>query len=131
MRRGADGLWRPQSQPRQAFGIGYKGAMTTDRVSPEQCRTMVEVREGVDALDRAILELIAERFGYMRAAARIKQRREAVRDEERKAQVLANVNALAAKKGIPAAVVEDVYERLIEGSIAYELDRFDTLRAIT
>jgi isochorismate pyruvate lyase len=105
--------------------------MTTDRVSPEQCRTMVEVREGVDALDRAILELIAERFGYMRAAARIKQRREAVRDEERKAQVLANVNALAAKKGIPAAVVEDVYERLIEGSIAYELDRFDTLRAIT
>ena len=105
--------------------------MTSDRVSPARCRNMAEVRAGVDALDRLIVALIAERFGYMDAAARIKQTREAVRDEARKAQVLGNVKALAVEKGIPAAIIEEVYERLVEGSIAYELDRFDSARAIT
>ena len=41
------------------------------RVSPEACQTMAEVRVGVDALDRALVTLIAERQRYMDAAARI------------------------------------------------------------
>ncbi|WP_228009084.1 hypothetical protein [Cyanobium sp. LEGE 06113] len=36
---------------------------------PEACTTMAEVREGVDALDRELVALLATRFGYMRAAA--------------------------------------------------------------
>ena len=38
---------------------------------PEDCSTMPEVREGVDATDRELVALLARRFGYMRAAARI------------------------------------------------------------
>jgi isochorismate pyruvate lyase len=90
---------------------------------------MAEVRAGVDALDAKIVALIAERFGYMDAAARIKPQRAAVRDEERKAEVLAHVRSLAEAAGIPAQVVADAYDRLIEGSIAYEFERFDALRA--
>ncbi|HEX8583476.1 MAG TPA: chorismate mutase, partial [Allosphingosinicella sp.] len=52
--------------------------MTRDRVKPADCRTMAEVRAGVDALDAKIVALIAERFGYMDAAARIKPERAAV-----------------------------------------------------
>ncbi|MGB3712122.1 MAG: chorismate mutase, partial [Erythrobacter sp.] len=48
---------------------------------PDDCKTMAEVREGVDATDRELVALLARRFGYMRAAARIKPDREAVRDE--------------------------------------------------
>ena len=47
-------------------------------IEPELCRTMKEVRQGVDTVDAALVELLAQRFGYMRAAARIKQDREAV-----------------------------------------------------
>ena len=90
---------------------------------------MAQVRQGVDWVDRAVLVLLAERFGYMEAAARIKEERSAVRDEARKAEVLRNVRQLAAEHGVPAAVVAEVYERLIEDSIAYELERFDALRA--
>ena len=99
--------------------------MTSERVDPAECRTMAEVRQGVDALDAQIVALIGERFGYMDAAARIKPEREAVRDEARKAQVLANVAAHAAKAGVPAGIAADLYERLVEASIAYEFDRFD------
>ena len=103
--------------------------MTRERVKPADCRTMAEVRAGVDALDGQIVALIAERFGYMDAAARIKPARDAVRDEDRKAQVLAHVRSLAEEEGIPAQVVAEAYDRLIEGSIAYEFERFDALRA--
>ena len=41
------------------------------RVPPEACSTMAEVRQGVDALDRALVVLMAERQRYMDAAARI------------------------------------------------------------
>lgn len=103
--------------------------MPAQRIEPADCRTMAEVRRGVDALDREIGALIAERFRYMDAAARIKPDREAVRDEMRKAEVIANVRRHAADGGVPLPVIEAVYEALVEGSIAYEFDRFDALRA--
>ena len=101
---------------------------TTDRVKPADCRTMAEVRHGIDRLDEQIVALIGERFRYMDAAARIKPTREAVRDEARKAEVLANVARHAAAAAVPAAVAADLYERLIEASIAYEFDEYDALR---
>jgi isochorismate pyruvate lyase len=99
--------------------------MTSDRVIPAECRTMAEVRQGVDALDREIVALLGERFRYMDAAARIKPVREAVRDEARKAEVIANVAAHAAAAGVPGHVAASLYEQLVEASIAYEFDRFD------
>jgi isochorismate pyruvate lyase len=50
---------------------------------PDDCETMAQVRAGVDDLDARLVDLLAERFGYMRAAARIKPDRAAVRDEAR------------------------------------------------
>lgn len=96
---------------------------------PGDCTTMAEVRAGVDATDRALMDLLDRRFGYMRAAARIKTDRAVVRDEARKAQVIANVRADAAARGIPADALADIWERLVEASIAYELVEWDRIRA--
>ncbi len=95
---------------------------------PEDCETMIDVREGVDATDRALVELLDRRFGYMRAAARIKQTRASVRDEERKASVIRAAVADAERRGIPGDVVADIWERLVEGSIAYEFVEWDNVR---
>jgi isochorismate pyruvate lyase len=95
---------------------------------PEACETMIEVREGVDALDRELVALLAKRFGYMRAAARIKPSRDAVRDEARKTSVIAAAVAEAETHGIPADVIADIWERLVEGSIAYEFGEWDRTR---
>src|SRR3712207_2994714 len=102
--------------------------MASDRVAPGECRTMAEVRHGVDRLDEAIVALLAERFRYMEAAARIKPAREMVRDEWRKADVLAKVGAAAATAGAPVDRVAALYEALVESSIAFEFDRFDATR---
>ncbi|MFN3864381.1 MAG: chorismate mutase [Erythrobacter sp.] len=92
---------------------------------PDDCQTMAEVRAGVDALDRELVALLAKRFGYMRAAARIKPTRDAVRDEVRKASVIAAAVAEAEGLGVPGHVVADIWERLVEGSIAYEFAEWD------
>lgn len=96
--------------------------------APQDCTTMAEVRAGVDATDRELVGLLARRFGYMDAAARIKHDRGAVRDEARKAQVIANARAAAEAAGLPNDAVADLWERLVEASIAYELRAFDRLK---
>ena len=94
-------------------------------IEPEACTTMSQVRAGVDDLDRRIVALIARRFGYMDAAARIKPDRGAVRDEQRKAAVKANIDAEAERLTVDRALMARIYEDLIETSIAHEFVRFD------
>ncbi len=86
---------------------------------------MLDVRAGVDATDRTLVALLARRFRYMDAAARIKPDRSAVRDEARKAQVIANAAASARAAGLPDGLAEILWEALVEASIAYEFDAFD------
>lgn len=97
-------------------------------LAPDQCITMAEVRAGVDALDRQLVELLAIRFGYMRAAARIKPERQQVRDEARKAQVIAQARSAAEALGLPGEPIAGLWNDLVEASIAYELDHWDGRR---
>lgn len=111
-------------------GSGAKSPpMQSPNIQPAECRTMTEVRDGIDRIDAQVVALIAERFRYMDAAARIKQDRNVVRDEARKQQVLDNVGRHAKAAGLPDGLLPNLYEMLIEASIAYELDRFDSMRA--
>lgn len=103
--------------------------MTEHRIAPANCANMEHVRAGVDALDRALATLIAERFRYMDAAARIKSTRDAVRDEARKAEVIARARANAEREGFPGEVAAALWEQLVEASIAYEFERWDESRA--
>ena len=96
--------------------------------SPEACRTMAEVRQGVDSLDRALVELLAQRQRYMDAAARIKPNREVVRDEARIEQVVANVKTEATRAGLSHAIAEPVWRLLIERCIAHEFETWDLTR---
>lgn len=98
-------------------------------MNPDDCSTMMEVRAGVDALDAELVALLARRFGYMRAAARIKPERGHVRDEARKAAVIDNAVAAARAADIPAEAIGAMWETLVEASIAYELAEWERRRA--
>lgn len=98
------------------------------RIAPSECKTMSDVRAGVDAIDREIVALLRHRFGYMDAAARIKPDRGSVRDQWRKDDVHAKVRAEAERLGLPADRLQAVWEELMEQSIAHEFEKFDALR---
>lgn len=92
---------------------------------PQDCRTMVDVREGVDALDRELVRLLVTRQGYMHAAARIKQSREAVYDADRIEDVVSKVLVEARSQGLSPDIAEPVWRKLIERCIAHEFDVWD------
>lgn len=100
----------------------------TTITAPADCETMAQVREGVDALDRKLVALIAERSRYMEAAARIKPSRDKVRDEWRIEDVVSKVKAEAGRSGLPVEIAEPVWRELIERSIAYEFSVWDKTR---
>src|ERR1017187_9901731 len=103
-------------------------AATDPRPAPGDCQTMAQVRHGVDALDRALVTLLAERQRYMAAAARIKADRDAVRDRERIEEVVAKVKQAAREAGLSEAIAEPVWRALIERCIAYEFEVWDKER---
>ena len=90
--------------------------------------SMTDVRQQVDRIDAEIIALMAQRFACMDAAARIKQDRNIVRDEGRKATVLQNVKNLAEEARIPVPTMAAIWEMLVETSISYELQKWDQLR---
>jgi isochorismate pyruvate lyase len=92
------------------------------------CRDMSDVRAEIDALDREIVGLLADRLHFIGEAARIKASRDAVRDEPRVEDVVNKVRAAAAKAGVDPDFIEPLYRDLIERSINHEFALFDRLR---
>lgn len=109
--------------------MSNRPALTVDaRTDPADCQTMDQVRKGVDALDRALVTLLAERQNYMDAAARIKPDRDAVHDDARIEDVISKVLAAAHKAGLSPAIAEPVWRTLIDRCIAHEFSAYDRTR---
>lgn len=113
---------------RLASSESLKPLVMTKRSTIRSMETMADVREQVDRIDTEIMALIAQRFDCMDAAARIKQSRESVRDEERKAAVIENVKQLAVDANVPVPTMAAMWEMLVETSISYEFQQWDALR---
>lgn len=101
--------------------------MPSPAPEPQDCMSMAEVRAGVDRLDRELVALLKKRFAFMRAAARIKQDRNAVRDEDRKAEVVDAASRAAQEAGLPAQEIAAIWDRLVEASIEYEMQEWERL----
>jgi isochorismate pyruvate lyase len=84
------------------------------------CTSLEEVRGAIDALDRQLVHLLAERRGLVLQAARFKKTDQDVRAPARVEQVIAKVRGLAAAEGIEPDLVEALYRRLIAGFIELE-----------
>jgi isochorismate pyruvate lyase len=91
------------------------------------CRTLTEVREHIDRLDRQIVDLLAERGRYVKDAARFKKDSFQVSAPARQQEVINKVTALAVDKGAYPEVVEACYRALIAGFIAREQRDFTNM----
>jgi isochorismate pyruvate lyase len=81
--------------------------------SADDCQSLDQLRREIDRLDEQIVRLLAERGGYVLAAARFKRSADEVRAPQRVEQVVARVRDLALKHGALPDVVERTYRTLI------------------
>ena len=88
---------------------------------PADCTTMAEIRAEIDRLDEDLVRLFAERAGYIDRAAEIKAEVDLpARIDDRVEQVVQNVRRHAETYGLPPDLVEKLWRRLIDWSIARE-----------
>jgi isochorismate pyruvate lyase len=90
-------------------------------VAPEDCQTIDQVRSEIDRVDRAIVELLAERRGYVKAVMRFKRTETDVHAVDRQKQVIAARREWAEALDLDPDLVERLYRTLIDHFIAEEL----------
>lgn len=93
----------------------------------DDCKTMAELRVEIDLLDQKIVDMIRVRQSFMDQAAHIKKDRHKVRDEDRIRDVVNKVGKNAKENGADPDLVCDIYRKMIEWSINYEMKKFDQL----
>jgi isochorismate pyruvate lyase len=92
--------------------------------APQDCANLDQVRVEIDRVDKALVGMIAERFGYVERAWQIKldQKQEA-NVPWRNQQVFDKVRALATDKGLPPDLCEALWRQMIGWFIQYEEEK--------
>ena len=91
---------------------------------PAQCPDMTAVRVEIDRIDNALVDLIAERFGYVERAWQLKlMAKEEASVPWRNQQVIDKVRARAAAKGVSADLCEALWRQMIGWFIQYEEEK--------
>lgn len=89
----------------------------------ENCTNMEEVREEIDRIDLALVDLIGERFSFVDRAWQLKQSPAEARVPWRIQQVIDRVRARATEYGIPPALAEALWRQMIGWFIQYEEEK--------
>lgn len=88
---------------------------------PEHCESMADLRGQIDRIDRALLDLLAERARCIDRAIVLKARENLpARTTDRVAQVIANVRTGAEDRNLDPDQTERIWTDLIETAIAHE-----------
>ena len=91
---------------------------------PANCRDMTEVRAEIDRVDNMLVDIIAERFGYVERAWQIKlTEKSAANVPWRNQQVIDKVRTRAEERGVPPDLCEALWRQMIGWFIQYEEEK--------
>jgi isochorismate pyruvate lyase len=88
-----------------------------------ECGTMSEVRKEIDRVDRALVDLLAERWTYVDRAWVFKRSPEEASVPWRNRDVIEKVKTRAGEKGMPPEMAESLWRLIIGWGIQYEEER--------
>jgi isochorismate pyruvate lyase len=87
---------------------------------PEACQSLEEIREGMDAIDRQVIALLAQRVAYVKAAAKFKTSAAAVAAPDRVQKVLDTRRDWAHAAGLDGGVIRDLYRDIVSYCVGEE-----------
>ena len=93
---------------------------------PSECSDMSDVRAEIDRIDEALVDLIAERFGYVERAWQLKKDPGEANVPWRIQQVIDRVKTQARQRGLPAEMIEMVgaqWRNMIGWFVQYEEEK--------
>ena len=87
------------------------------------CETMADVREEIDRVDRALVDLLSERWTYVDRAWFFKRSPDEASVPWRNTDVINKVKARAEESGMPPEMAEALWRMIIGWGIQYEEER--------
>lgn len=102
------------------FSVFAKQERMTDIKRPADCQTKADIRTAIDALDQDLLKLFAQRQGYVRRMAELKQHPDEAFDHDRIETMVAALKHRANELGLEADQAEQVWRVLIDWNVAHE-----------
>jgi isochorismate pyruvate lyase len=90
---------------------------------PDECKDMDAVRQEIDRIDAALVDLIGARFAYVDRAWQLKRSPAEARVPWRIQQVIDRVRARAAEQGLPPELAEALWRQMIGWFIQYEEEK--------
>jgi isochorismate pyruvate lyase len=94
--------------------------------SPEECQNMTEIRSEIDNLDRQVIQILGQRFAYVKAAAKFKTDATSVKAPERFQSMLQQRRIWAEVEGLNPDAIEKLYRDLVNHFIQEELQQWKT-----
>lgn len=97
-----------------------------DPKRPSECANMNDVRAEIDRIDEALVDLIAERFGYVERAWHLKKNPADASVPWRIQQVIDKVKVRARQRGLPAEMIDMVgaqWRNMIGWFVQYEEEK--------
>ncbi len=86
---------------------------------------MDHVRAEIDQLDEQLIDLVAERFGYVDRAWQLKNNPDEATVPWRINEVIEKVRARAEDRGIPPQLAEALWRQMIGWFIEYEMENLE------
>ena len=92
--------------------------------APADCASLDQVRVEIDRIDRGLVDLIGERFGYVERAWQLKLKEKAEANVPwRNQQVIDRVRARASERGVSPDLCEALWRQMIGWFIQYEEEK--------
>lgn len=90
--------------------------------SPSECTNINEVRNEIDNIDKAIIELLRQRFEYVKEVVKYKEPTpDSIQAEDRRKAVIECRGKWAEECGLDATVIGKMYDMLIDYFIDEEM----------
>lgn len=81
---------------------------------PQDCSSINEIRESIDTIDKQLIELIGERYEYVKAIVKFKKNKTDVEARPRYDEVLKIRRQWAIEQNLSPDVIESVYKIMIQ-----------------
>jgi isochorismate pyruvate lyase len=94
--------------------------------APEECLDIQEIRQGIDAIDREVINLLGKRFAYVKAAAQFKTSSDGVKAVDRFNAMLQQRRVWAEEVELNPDAIEKLYRDLVGYFIEEELKHWES-----
>lgn len=89
---------------------------------PSECTNITEVRNEIDSIDKVIIQLISQRFQYVKEVVKYKDSNpDSIVATDRRDVVLQSRRKWAEENGLDPNVIEEMYAKLIQYFISEEM----------